>query len=457
MSDYASALVAAGMSAQAAEVKAKTFEKLERAAEHLGFRAPRHAFYVPGRIEVLGKHTDYAGGRSLLCCVERGFCILASARSDRRIRFVDLSRNSTAEWEFTSTPIVPPTSWAIYPVTVTRRIARNFSSAQNGMDVVFSSDLPRAAGMSSSSAFVIAAFFSVAAANNLDQTEEFQRNLRTKEELATYLASVENGRSFGALVGDVGVGTFGGSEDHTAILCCKAGKISQFSFCPLQFERCSKVQTDLTFVIGSSGVASEKTGNAQQQYNRLSLAIGSILKMWNHASGRSDPSLGSVVAFSSEGAEKIRELLRAQGDSNVPAAFLLNRFEQFLAETNEIVPAAGNALDRSDWSEFGRLVDLSQSYAEKLLENQVPETSFLARSARELGAIAASAFGAGFGGSVWTLVETGKCKDFIERWSSQYHHRFPERHSALFFASEIGPAAQQIASSGTHRNQVTLD
>ena len=445
MNDYAFSLRQGGMSAESAEGKAKVFDELVHAADHLAFNKQRRLFHVPGRIEVLGKHTDYAGGRSLLCCVEKGFCILASARNDRGIRFVDISRNSTARWELTSAPIVPPTSWAIYPVTVTRRIAQNFPSAQSGVDVVFSSDLPRAAGMSSSSAFVVAAFFCVAAANNLDQSEEFQANIQTKEDLATYLGCVENGSSFRLLAGDVGVGTFGGSEDHTAIICCQAGQISQFTFCPTQFERTIAVPTELTFVIASSGVASEKTGDQQQQYNRLSVATDSILGMWNKVYGRSVISLGCAVASSSEATPQIRDLIRAQADSSVPAAFLSNRFEQFIAETYEIVPAAADALRQSNWSEFGRVVDLSQSYAEELLENQVSETSFLARSARELGAVAASAFGAGFGGSVWALVESGKSAEFIDAWASSYRHRFPERESARFFASKCGPAAQEIA------------
>jgi galactokinase len=444
MTDYASALQRAGLSAGAAEGKVTTFEQLQHAAGHFGFRNPLSAFYVPGRIEVLGKHTDYAGGRSLLCCVERGFCLLAAARDDRKVRFIDLSRNSTAEWELTPQITAAPVSWAIYPVTVTRRVARNFPSAQHGVDVVFSSDLPRAAGMSSSSAFVIASFFALAAANKLEDTEDFLRHLPAKKDLAAYLACVENGRSFGALSGDTGVGTFGGSEDHTAILCCEPAKISQFSFCPLQFERSIKVPEGLTFVIGVSGVVAEKTGRAQQQYNRLSLATEGILKIWNEASGRWDPSLGSAAASSPGAADQIRGLLRRSPDSDVSATFLRARFDQFFAETYEVVLAAGDALERCDWDQFGKLVDVSQSYAEKLLENQVPETSFLARSARELGAIAASTFGAGFGGSVWALVKTRNCHNFLEQWSSRYGDQFPELVSATFFLSQIGPPEQQL-------------
>src|SRR5207302_8682011 len=110
------------------------------------------------------------------------------------------------------------------------------------------------------------------------------------------------------------------SEDQTAILCCEAGYISQFSFCPLRFERSIKVPDDFTFIIGTSGVTAEKTGNAQQQYNRLSLAADSILKIWNQVSGRHDTSLGSAVASSATAADRIRGFLPSCPNSSVSGA-----------------------------------------------------------------------------------------------------------------------------------------
>ena len=53
----------------------------------------RMRWFVPGRIEVLGKHTDYAGGRSLLCAVERGFCVTAVPRDDDVMRVVDVGQS----------------------------------------------------------------------------------------------------------------------------------------------------------------------------------------------------------------------------------------------------------------------------------------------------------------------------------------------------------------------------
>jgi galactokinase len=91
------------------------------------------------------------------------------------------------------------------------------------------------------------------------------------------------------------------------------------------------------------------------------------------------------------------------------------------------------------------LVARSQSLAESALRNQIPETIHLAHRATELGAAAASAFGAGFGGSVWALVRDEEITTFTARWRDDYIARFPERrHRAEFFDSRPGPAATEL-------------
>lgn len=191
---------------------------------------------MPGRIELLGKHTDYAGGRSLLAACERGLVIGMRPRDDAVVTFLDAG--TRAEARFAMDPdLVPLTGrWAGYPMTVARRLARNFPNARRGADLVLASDLPSAAGLSSSSALIIATFLALADANALSDTPAWREHLATPESLAGYLGCVENGQDFGPLTGELGVGTFGGSQDHTAILCCHAGALSQYRFCPVTFE-----------------------------------------------------------------------------------------------------------------------------------------------------------------------------------------------------------------------------
>jgi galactokinase len=118
------------------------------------------------------------------------------------------------------------------------------------------------------------------------------------------------------------------------------------------------------------------------------------------------------------------------------------RLDHFLLESFELVPAAGAAFAAGAWDALGALAERSQRAAEDWLGNQVPETVALARSARELGAIAASSFGAGFGGSVWSLVPATDAADFANRWSVQYAEEHPSAAAhAEFLVSRAGPGA----------------
>src|ERR1700683_875777 len=394
--DLAERMTRAGMRSAEAERKAQHFA---RASERLrGLRGTEsrdvRRWYVPGRIEVLGKHTDYAGGRSLLCAAERGFCVAASPRNDAVVRIADAAADLEAEFPFVA-DLPSGSGWSAYPTTVARRLARNFPGPLRGMDLAFVSDLPRSAGMSSSSALMIATFVALFDINYLEDRDEFAANIHDREELAGYLACIENGRSFGTLAGDSGVGTFGGSEDHVAILCCRAGSLSQYAFSPIRAERQIPLPDDLTLVIGVSGVAAEKTGAARTAYNRAARALSVILETWCLATGRKDATLSDAVTSAPDAVDQMRQFLGRSGSREFRPQALLDRLGQFVLENQVIIPAATEALAKGEMGKFGGWVDQSQAAAEKLLGNQIPETIELAHFARKLGAIAASAFGAG--------------------------------------------------------------
>jgi galactokinase len=437
-------LVAAGLRPAEAERKAKLFDRARLLLERWETTAAssQTRLYVPGRIEVLGKHTDYAGGRSLLCTVERGICVVASRRSDRLVRIVDAVREQECQVDLSSDADTASQDWTVYPTTVARRMARNFGDSLRGANIVFASDLPPSAGLSSSSALVVATFLALRETNDLIHHPAYRSNIATNEVLATYLACVENGQSFLDLAGDSGVGTFGGSEDHTAILCCRARRLSQFRFCPARLEREIPLSANCAFIIGVSGVVADKTGSAREKYNRAALAAKTILTIWNKASGRSDPTLFDAATHAPDAPDHIRRLLRNASSSSYKADALLDRFEQFLNESTCYVPEAANAVARNDFEEFGKWIDRSQAAAEQQLGNQVAETVELARSARTLGAIAASAFGAGFGGSVWAMVQSNTASNFLNDWKEHYHERFPSRaESSEFLVSGAGAPA----------------
>lgn len=397
---------------------------------------------MPGRIEVLGKHTDYAGGRSLLCATDRGFAVAVAPGRDDRIRVAD---DRTGEWFQ-----VPPgpsgaglAGWTVYPTAVIRRARSDFGSRLPGCDILFESDLPSAAGLSSSTALITAVFLALDAVAGLRDTAHYRAAIRSREDLAAYLAAVERGSPFAGLAsGDPGVGTRGGGQDHTAILCARAGSMVRYTFEPTRLESVVPVPDGWTFGIASSGVRAAKTGAARARYNRLSDLAATAAARWRAATGGDAPHLGAIAAA---GPAAVARLLEIGESAPGPGGAdpLSARVRHFLAESNEIVPAATDALAAGDLDRFGGLVDRSQALADRLLGNQVPETRRLAAEARRLGAVAASAFGAGFGGSVWALIPRDDAPDFLRRWRRAFE-RAGGRPSAPWFHTPAGPPARRF-------------
>ncbi len=437
-------LSALGLSEKAAEYGARQFAIVERTyARRVGDPAAARAWWVPGRIEVLGKHVDYGGGRSLLATVERGFHVLATPRRDGVVRIMDASRQTTLRLRLRPDVPARPGAWANYPISVIRRVARDFAGARQGMDAVLISSLPSAAGLSSSSALVIATFLPLAAFNNLAEQAPWRMSIPDQDALAGYLGAMENGKVFGEFPADQGVGTHGGSQDHTAILRCRAGRLAQYRFLPVGPEGDTAMPTGWSFAIGVSGVHAAKGGAVQAHYNALARQLSLLLATWSERCGSRTDSLLDVLRQSPDAQAALAAAVREQHPDE--ADLLVRRLEQFSAECLEIIPSVRAELDAGRPEAIGEAIDRSQQLAEEVLANQVPETVHLASTARHLGAAAASAFGAGFGGSVWALVPDDSREHFLAGWRARYLAAFPARAGrAAFFISQPGPAAGEI-------------
>jgi galactokinase len=436
-------LAAAGLSPEEAERKSRLLAAPRGAPARRGAPGPPRRYWIPGRVEVLGKHTDYAGGRGLLCAAERGFVMSVAPREDRMVTVIDVVHNADASFELTlDQPPCP--HWHNYPATVVRRVVRNFAPPLLGCDIALASDLPRASGMSSSTAFIIAVFLAIADRNALDTRPGWDDSIASLEELAAYLGAVENGASYGDLAGDRGVGTHGGSQDHTAILCAVPGHVVGYRFGPVQREA-SVPLGDRVFVIGASGITASKAGEHRERYNQAVDALLTLLALWRDRTGETPVTLGALLDEGEATLARLRGFIDDAPEGRVPRDVLRNRLDHFVAEARRIVPAATRALAAADHAAFGALVDESQALAERWLSNQIAETSALARLARQHGAEAASAFGAGFGGSVWALVPEADADRFCRAWREAYEAAFPMLASrAAFFRTHAGPAVLKL-------------
>lgn len=372
-------------------------------------------WFVPGRLEVLGKHTDYAGGPSLLAAVDRGVVVDLTDGADA-IVVESAALPGRLELRPGVDPGLPAGHWGHYVQSVLDRLHLNFGELRPARLSV-ESDLPLASGMSSSSALVVAVALALIDHNGLRERAQWRADIDGDIDLAGYLATMENGLSFGSLEGRRGVGTFGGSEDHTAMLCCREGQLTEFTFCPIEERRTVPMPAGWSFVVAVSGVLAEKTGAALASYNEASQLARELVEVWNSATGRSDATLAEALD-SSEDALLGLEAISEDDD------WLADRLTAFVTERRAIADAVV-ALQKGDVEAFGRAAELSHRTADQALGNQIPETNRLQALALELGAPAASGFGAGFGGSVWALVPTVDADAFAASWLERYLAEYP--------------------------------
>lgn len=470
-------LLSAGMEPDVAAEKCRMFEGAAGRLidEGVDGNTAARVFWVPGRVEVAGKHTDYAGGRSLLAATSKGFTVVSADRGDNLCRIFTtfgLSRErSSAQLQISSDLEPEDGHWSLYPATVIRRLARNFD-IRLGADIALECDLPESSGMSTSSAVVCYMWLVLSERNDIRSTPKFQQYLKTDEELYAYLGFIENGQDCGAgLLGDRGVGTFGGSEDHTAIMSCRARQLEVYSYCPTKHLGSFPFPVDMVFVIAVSGALAEKTGDAMCDFNNAAFLARDAALAWCDATSerpldgatfvRDCPNLAEVIRHVSQhmkGAlgEEVKKAISisiakvdngsqygpSRDGPRYPAGALQRRFEQFFDESEILVPRLAETLGAEDFDEVGRLSDESHRQTVECLRNSIPETAWLPGEARRLGALGASAFGAGFGGSCWALVERKKAATFSDAWLKAYCEAFPRwAKSCVFFTMLPGPGA----------------
>jgi galactokinase len=423
--DFADALVREGFDldhhADAGKAFTRVLEKV---------RSPSYVAWTPGRLEVFGTHTDYAGGRSIVCAVPKGIALAAAPRDDDRIVATDCATGESAS-VVAASGASPFDGWRRYVAVTAARLARNFPGPLCGCDIAFASTLPRASGMSSSSALVVAIASAVVEMNHLGAHPAWTANIHSSLDRAGYFACVENGRSFGTLTGDGGVGTHGGSEDHAAILAGRPSGVTAFRFAPMSRLDDVAMPEAWRFVVAPSAVRAEKTGGAQASYNRLAREVDRLVAIWNAHGGRAE-SLAQAVAGGHASIERLRELVRCGPVPDASRESMERRLDHFVREDG-IVAQAVDAFRCLDTTALGALSSESQHASETLLDNQVPETVRLARDARRLGAFAARSFGAGFGGSVWALIDARDAAAFSAAW-----------HARAFVMQPAPPHAQLL-------------
>jgi galactokinase len=352
--------------------------------------------FAPGRIELLGNHTDYNEGLVLGGAIDRGLTVTGAARNDDLIR---LSSNLFGEVELTvddRTSQGEPT-WANYVLGVSRELIE-LGVPIGGFEMEIDGNLPSRSGLASSAALEIAtAFFLL----------KLQKQTLPPMELAKLCQRAEH--RF--------VGVESGLLDQVMSLCGRANHLIYFD------TRAESIQlirfpSELIFIVAQSGKQRELS---RGDYNL-----------------RREQTVAAAHAL---GVRALRDVSLADLEKRTDLDPLLSRRARHVVGENKRVEEAVQALKTNDATRFGQLMNESHESSRHNFENSTPELDLLVELARTLpGVFGARLTGAGFGGAIVALCRRSHGEEVVRQLHNAYHQKIGI--SSEMFVCSIGDGAR---------------
>jgi galactokinase len=353
--------------------------------------APEFVAFAPGRVEVLGNHTDYNGGYVLSVALDIGVAV-AAARIPGFAKFAEVYSDEFQETvKFAFDAIQPePGSWSNYPRGVFRELDRA-GMAFKGTRLAIVSNLPIGAGISSSAALELAtaeALYGLYDSRPKDPMEEAKLCQRAEVDFV--------GVPCGLL--DQFSSKFG-KKNHALFLDCAT----------LRHQEVYLGRDDLSIVLADSG---EKHALVDGKYADLRASCERATAYFRERLGHEvrflrDVSMGEV----SELAEELDLEDR-------------NRAEHVIRE-NERVLRGLAAIKSQSTDELRTLMLESHASSRDLFGNSTPALDFLVAVAAELpGFQGGKLTGGGFGGSTVNLVETSQTASFAKALTERFHAKY---------------------------------
>jgi galactokinase len=363
---------------------------------------------APGRVNLIGEHVDYCGLAVFPMAIQRGITLAARPRADTIVRIANLEPRFPLR-EFTLGRDIPPLAdgdWGNYLQAAAQAVVRRYGDLR-GVDAIIASDLPIAAGLSSSAALVVAVAVTLLAANG------------TSFDLHELMELLAAGERY--------VGTAGGGMDQAISLGARAGHAARIEFDPVRLTHV-RVPEGWRFVVAWSLSRAEKSGAARQAYNERTHQTAEARGIVAHRLGLGVvPSYVPLLA-----ARPVEELIDA-GSALDP--LLRKRFRHVVSEGAR-VSAAVAAMERDDLDAFGTLMDASHASLRDDYEVSSRELDRLVEAARESGAVGARLTGAGFGGCIVALVRADTADTVLHGVRERFYakHGVRDTADALFVA-----------------------
>jgi len=383
-------------------------QSISRFKEIFGYD-PEGVYFSPGRVNLIGEHTDYNGGHVFPCALTIGTYGAVALRDDKTVRMYseNFPEAGIIEFQLKDIAFIESHGWANYPKGVIYAFNKSGIEITQGFDMFVRGDIPNGAGLSSSASIEV---LTAVVLNDINKLEvPMIEMVKMSQKAENEFIGVNCG-----IMDQFAVGM--GREGHAMLLDTETLEFS--------YERVDL--KDSAIIIANTN---KRRGLSDSKYNQRRAECEEAL-----AHLQKKLSIGSLGELTGEDLDKNIDL--------IPDGVLRRRARHAVLENERTVRAA-SALERNDMEEFGKL--MYESHAS--LRDDYEVTGFeldtlVELAAKVTGVIGSRMTGAGFGGCTVSIVKNESIANFIDKVSKEYQEAVG--YKADFYVVSIGEGARRL-------------
>ncbi len=385
-------------------------EMKECFVEKFGGDGDIRSYFAPGRVNLIGEHTDYNGGHVFPCALTIGTYMLARKREDSKLRFYSINFEKIGVIEGSLDELNPKQdeNWTAYPKGVMWTFLQKGHAIEQGFDILLYGNIPNGSGLSSSA--------SVELVTGVMLRDMFGYDKLTNIDLALYGQYSENNYN----------GVNCGIMDQFAIAMGKKEQAIFLDTNSLTYQYAPVKLEGAEIVIACSN---KKRGLGDSKYNErreeCETALAEIQKV------KDVPNLG---ALTSEEFEEVKDIIKN---------LVRQKRARHAVYENERTVCAVTLLLNNEIEAFGKLMNESHISLRDDYEVTGIELDTLVEEAWKCeGVIGSRMTGAGFGGCTVSIVKTEAIDNFIKNVGEAYEKRIG--YKADFYVVNIGDGPQRL-------------
>lgn len=365
-----------------------------------------YSFHSPGRVNLIGEHTDYNGGYVFPCALSFGTYAVARKRNDDKMVFATTNFDLKVETNINNNKYVKEDEWANYPKGVVDQFLKAGLKI-GGFEIMFSGNIPNGSGLSSSASLELATSVVLNELFNLNQ--KMIDMVKLSQNAENQFVGLNCG-----IMDQFAVGM--GKKDNAMFLNCRT---LDYSYVPI-------ILKDEKIIISNTH---KRRGLADSKYNERRAECEQAVK-----------DLKAVIDI-----ECLADLTVEQFEKNKSAiknSTVMKRAEHVVYENDRTFKAV-EMLKAGDIKGFGMLMNSSHNSLRDLYEVTGLELDTLVDEARKIdGTIGSRMTGAGFGGCTVSIVKNNSVDKFIQEVGKNYNVK--TGLNAEFYIAEIGDGAKKI-------------